>query len=138
MNELTWKLAKPLAEDTAIRKLEKDLGRVLPEDYVECVMKNNAGYPSLKKFATVSAVEHICNNLLSFDEKKDVNIFNTYESVVASSENKMLLPFAADPFGNYICFDFSGATVKVVFWQHETNETELVCTTFAAFIAKLC
>lgn len=137
MSELTWKLAKPLANDTAIKKLEKIIERSLPTDYVECVMKNNAGYPSLKKFDTVSSAAHICNNLLSFDEKKEVNIFNIYESLVASTGNKMLLPFAADPFGNYVCFDFLGETVKVVFWLHETDETELICATFAGFAANL-
>lgn len=137
MSKLTWKVSRPLSDKHQIKKLEEILGVTMPDDYIECVMKNNAGYPSLKIFTTDVENEHVFNNLLTFDESKSVNIFNTYKSVLAASGNKELLPFAEDPFGNYICFDFSESSVKIVYWEHETQKTETVCTTFTEFLAKL-
>lgn len=137
MNELTWKVVRPLTDKTLIKKLERIVGVAMPNDYIECVMENNAGYPSLKGFVTVAGNERVFNNLLTFDESKGVNIFNTYKSVLAATGNKTLLPFAEDPFGNYICFDFSESMAKVVFWEHETKRTETINETFTGFLAKL-
>ena len=137
MSELTWKVVRPLQDRAPIRKLEEIIGIILPDDYVKCVMNNNAGYPTLEKFETVNGMERIFNNLLSFDEKKNVNIFNTYNSIFALTGNKMLLPIAEDPFGNYICIDFSNSEMKVVFWEHETNTLEAVSATFSELLSKL-
>ena len=137
MSELTWKVVRPLLDRAPIKKLEEVVGVAIPEDFIECVVRNNAGYPSHERFETAEGIEHICNNLLSFDEKKNVNIYNTYDSIIALTGNKLLLPFAEDPFGNYICFDFSGSDVKVVFWEHETKKIEVVSSTFNEFLAKL-
>lgn len=137
MGELTWKVARPLSDRAPICKLEEVIGVALPDEYVECVMKNNAGYPSLTRFKTAEGVEHMVDMLLSFDEKKSVNIYNTYQSMLASTGNKWLLPIAEDPFGNYICFIFLGSGTKVVFWDHETGKVETISATFAEFLAKL-
>ena len=137
MNELTWKVARPLTDEAPIRKLEELIGTNLPNDYVECVMKNNAGYPSLEIFKTSTGIERIFNNLLTFDESKKANIFQTYESLCVTTENRTLLPFAEDSFGNYICFDFSGSNMRVVFWEHETQRIEIISSTFTEFLTKL-
>ena len=36
-------------------------------------------------------------------------------------QNKELIPFAKDPFGNYICLSLKDGTVR--FWDHEDHET---------------
>lgn len=137
MSGLTWKVTRPLSDRTPINKLEEIVGIVLPDDYVECVMENNSGYPSFEQFETVEGIRHIFNNLLSFDEKKKVNVYNTYASVYALTGNPKLLPIAEDPFGNYICFDFSGSEKRVVFWEHETKKIETICLTFTEFLENL-
>ncbi|MCL2797367.1 MAG: SMI1/KNR4 family protein [Firmicutes bacterium] len=136
MNELEWKVARPLVDKTPIEKFEKMIGAIMPNDYVECAVKNNAGYPVQEVFLTESGVEHVFNNLLSFDESKRMNIFKTYESARTVTGNKGLVPFASDSFGNYICFDFASGA-KVVFWDHETNKIDPVCSTFTELLAKL-
>jgi len=137
MSELIWKITRPLAESAPVEKLEKITDITFPKDYVDCVMENNAGYPSLKVFRTNLGDERIINNLLTFDESKDVNIFNTYESLFAATGIKALIPIAEDPFGSYMCFDFSESTAKVVFWEHETNRIDAVSDTFTGFIDML-
>jgi len=137
MNELEWFLVNPLEGEAQIKKFE-DIARInFPDDFVNCIKKNNAGYPLFKNFETLTGDNHICNNLLTFDEKKKVNIFNVYRNVFSIRETTPLVPFAEDPFGNYICFDFSESTAKIIFWHHETNKTEKVCDTFTEFLAKL-
>lgn len=137
MSGLMWKIVRPLTDDSLIKKLEKTIGFRLPADFVECVRKNNAGYPSLKSFETQSGVEHVFNNLLTLDDKKEVNVFNTYEAVLGVSGNKALLPIAEDPFGNYICFDFSAQPAHVVYWSHETKASETIADSFASLLAQL-
>ena len=137
MNELLWKITRPLTDESLIEKLETKICVKLPNDFIECVLKNNAGYPTLKSFKTGNGMEHVFNNLLTFDENKGINIFNTYGNILIHTKNKLLLPFAEDPFGNYICFDFSKETVSIVFWYHETNQIEIVCGTFTEFLTKL-
>ena len=50
-------------------------------------------------------------------------------------EDKNLMPFAADPFGNYICFDRNEG--KVAFWDHETNASSSTGQTMSAFLEGL-
>ena len=137
MNELSWKFTKPLVGKTSIIKLEKILGIILPDDFISCVMLNNAGYPSLQNFETSSGVDHLFSRLLSLDEQSAVNIFNTYDTMFSINGIENLLPFAGDPFGNYICYDFSEPILKIVFFDHETCEVDSICQTFSELIGKL-
>jgi hypothetical protein len=137
MAELSWKIARPLSDERLINKLAETIGATLPNDYVECVRKNNAGYPSLKSFNTQNGVEHVFNNLLTLDDQKEVNVFSTYEVVSAASGKNTLLPIAEDPFGNYICLDFSMQPARVVFWEHETKSTEDIDDDFSSLLEQL-
>jgi len=137
MDKLIWELTYKLSDDTKIKDLEKIAGISLPSDYIDCVLENNEGYPSLKVFKTQRGVKHIFNNLLSLDESEDENVFKTYQFIFEEMERKDIIPFARDSFGNYICFDFSESAGKVVFWDNETNTLDVVSETFTELIDML-
>ena len=56
--------------------------------------------------------------ILSFNKnEEDTDTVFTALSII---EDKNLMPFAIDSFGNYICLDLSKD--NVVFWDHETDD----------------
>ena len=137
MKGLVWELASKLNDNTQIDKLNGMVGGLLPSDYIDCVLENNAGYPSLNTFENQTGTQHVFNNLLPLDDSEDENIFNIYLFISEETERKDILPFARDSFGNYICFDFSGHPATVVFWNHETNDIDIVCESFTDLINML-
>ena len=50
-------------------------------------------------------------------------------------DDKNLLPFAIDPFGNFICLDIKDNTV--VYWNHEINEVSSTGKNLSEFIESL-
>ncbi len=77
MSELEWKLAYPLDDDSAIRKIEGIIGKKLPNEFCEVIIKNNEASPSKSNLKTGTGAEHVFCNLISFNE--DTNVFNTLE-----------------------------------------------------------
>ena len=62
-----------LDEDRII-EVEKLFGFKLPNDYKQCIIKNNGGYPEPNVFDSDDGrVEAVFNNLISFTDK-DINI----------------------------------------------------------------
>ena len=137
MHVNNWKYVKPLDDISLIRKLENKMERTLPNDYVEFVIKHHAGRPSANLFKTLNGDERVFLRLISFDESQYVNMFTTFESFSSYVDATHLLPFANDPFGNYICFDFSENPAEVVFWDHETNKLDTVSKTFTDLVCML-
>ena len=60
-----------------------------------------------------------------------------YESLLDDTEDKDLLPIADDPFGNLICYKFTGENGRIVFWDHETDEIDDVADSFSELLSKL-
>ena len=63
--------------------------------------------------------ERVFGNLLSFDENSDeyiVEVYNDFNGTLP----KELIPFAFDPAGNLICFDYKiMKKIQLLFWEHE-------------------
>ena len=137
MSTLTWQFIDKLENDSSIYKLEKAINVKLPFDYVNCVKENNAGFPSLKTFNTVQGTERVFSNLLSLNSDDDEDIFQSYQFILDETDRKDILPFARDSFGNYICFDFSDNSAKVVFWNHENKTFDDVSNSFIELLNML-
>ena len=136
MENIAWKVTRPLPDDTGIKTFEEKTGHKLPTDYFECVLINNAGYPNPERVKSAKGDERVLNGLLNYDQHKKANIFSTYETFVQSTGRKDIVPFANDPFGNYFCFDFA-QSISVVFWKHETNTVEEICDSFTNLLELL-
>lgn len=68
-------------------------------------MKNDGGYTKPNRF-DFNDNEEVFNNLLSFDEEDCSNIIDTYNDIKDRLIGRVI-PFAEDPFGNMICFDYT-------------------------------
>lgn len=137
MNNITWKFGSKLEDATPIKALETAIKVSLPVDYVKCVSENNAGYPSLNVFETEQGEKHIFSDLLSLIESDDDNVYEVYKSVSNRLDRQDIVPFAADPFGNFLCFDFSETPTSIVFWNHEVNRLNAVAKSFTNLINML-
>ena len=134
---ITWNYVNKLSNREEIGELESMLNKSLPVDYTECILENNGGYPSLHVFETETGMNRVFGGLLSLIEDDDDNIHDAYSTVSDRLDREDVLPFAVDPAGNYICFDFSANPASVVFWEHETNNLDKVSDTFNALINML-
>ena len=83
------------------------------------------------------------NNLLTFDLDSEYSILKIFSTLKSRLVEKVF-PFARDPFGNYICFDYrSGGDPTIVFWEHEAasidNDSAIskVCDSFSELLDML-
>lgn len=139
---LIWICENESVETTSISKVEDIFGIEFPRDYVECIIKNNGGYPKPNRF-NLNGNEEVFNNFLSFDEEDSSNIINAYNDVKDRLIEKVI-PFAEDPFGNLLCFDYRNSEQPIiVFWEHEKafnnkeNAISFICNTFSELLNML-
>ena len=119
----TWRHGSIVSEGI-IRGVERKLGVQFPQEYRDLVKKNNGGYPKNKIFDTSKSKEHVLNNLIPIEKISD------YKRYLP----KDLIPFGADPFGNYLCFTKKWG---IVYWLHETDEVRYVAPGFLEFLDSL-
>ena len=141
-NNLRWICENDSVETTTISKVEAIFGIEFPRDYVECIIKNDGGYPKPNRFL-LNGNEEVFNNLLSFDEEDSSNMIVTYNDVKDRLIEKVI-PFAEDPFGNLLCFDYrNNKQPTIVFWEHEKafynkeTATSYLCDSFTDLISML-
>ena len=136
MSKLTWKYIHPFNDDGPIAKVEKIFETKLPEDFVCLIKEYNAGYPSMRVFEAGDAKSRVFSNLLSFDEKHDNNVFSTLILLREQGVDN-ILPFAEDPFGNFIGFLKEAEKLPIVFLELETNKTTYIADSISLFLEKL-
>lgn len=127
-----------------IKMLEDEYGVVFPETYKKIVLEFNEGYPNPNCFDLGREKGKVFESLLSINKEDDINIFDFSEDVSPYEGNK-LIAFGSDPFGNYLCFDYSETNVAptIVFYDHEkayeveSYKAEFVSKNFDDFLSML-
>lgn len=128
-----WRYIKPLATESLISETEEKLSYKFVGPYVDFVKKYNGSRPPISVFSTSTSQEKTIKSFLSFNPDDAENIIRLNKGVAEISA--MLIAFAIDNFGNYICFDKKNH--KVLFLDFETGETELIDETFSGFLLKI-
>jgi hypothetical protein len=131
MTEITWKYVKPLINIGAIEEFEKKANISLPLDLKECIKANNGGRPSYSIFDTANSKGRVFKALISFNELDVENIYKFFP--IKESQFNDLIPFASDPFGNYLCLQ----DTKIVLYLHETAKLEFISNSFTGLLEKL-
>ncbi|MGH0796950.1 hypothetical protein BWGOE3_09610 [Bacillus mycoides] len=95
------------------------IGVRFSEDYIECVMVNN-GSAVMPYVFEVNKVRRVFGTLLSYDNSSSEYILKVYDNYKDTLPSEVI-PFAFDPVGNLICFDYKNHEDNpiVVFWEHE-------------------
>jgi cell wall assembly regulator SMI1 len=133
---IKWMQTEGTLDDSVIHSMENRFGVIFPEDYKACVKLHNGGYPSPDSFGGEDGDSMVFNNLISFtDDYLNMGMF------VEEFKEDRVLPFARDPFGNHICFDYrhTDRNPTIVFWDAEEglDFLEPVCETFTALLDQL-
>ena len=132
-----WLFSGESLDENKINKVERLFGLKLPTDYKLCIMKNNGGFPEPNIFdCDDGRIEAVFNNLISFtDENLNIKMFAEFSS-------QKLFPFARDPFGDLLCFDYSEneKSPKVVYYNFDENGSKSitsVCQSFTDLLSRL-
>ncbi|EPX9362362.1 SMI1/KNR4 family protein [Aeromonas veronii] len=128
-----WRYIKPLETENLILEVEEKLGCKFTDSYVDFVKKYNGSRPPVSVFTTSSLQEKTIKSFLSFNPSDVENIVKLNKAVAGIS--KLLVAFAIDNFGNYICFDRNNH--MVFFLDFETGKTEFIDKTFSDFLLKI-
>lgn len=130
--EQIWKYKIDMKDLQAFAEVEKLRGIRIPEELKSFVAEHNAATPSLHHFM-VGATERVFGAVLSF-EKNETEADTVYPALEAV-EDKNLLPFAIDPFGNYICYQLDKK--QIVYWNHEDDAATTTGKGLKEFIESL-
>lgn len=134
MGLIKWIFTEEPLDEIKIGEVENSFGFNLPDDYKQCIMKKNGGFPEPNNFdCDDGRIEAVFNNLISFTNK-DLNIKMFYEF-----SSQKLIPFAKDPFGNLLCFDYryNEKSPKIVFYDCEETTITPVCDSFTDLLERL-
>lgn len=141
--QVQWLFCKEPATREQVESVGRRLGVRLPDDYASLVQRVNGGQPDHDAFDIEGRFEAVLNRLLPIGEQHPGNMELT-AARLAERLPRGIVPFADDPFGNFICFDYRyGNRPVVVFWDHERAETEpdravsFICASFTELIGKL-
>ncbi len=143
-SDLTWQDCRPSLSEEAIGSVEERLNVRLPADYVECVIQCDGGWPNPHHFSypdpSLGAVETSLGRFLSLDSSKAGSLLDVVDWL-SDQLPSGVVPFADEPGGDFICFDFrTSATPSVVYWMHERNGDEAIAQlapNFSAFLDQL-
>ncbi|AJS61117.1 SMI1/KNR4 family protein [Paenibacillus sp. IHBB 10380] len=114
-----WELAFGKITKNQVTEVENEFNVKLPQEYVKIVMEFDGATVNPNVF-DVQGIVKVFGGLLSFTyEVEGENIVEVYKEIKDRVPSKVF-PFASDPAGNYICFDYRNAEQpKIVFWEHE-------------------
>jgi hypothetical protein len=130
-----------------IRFVEKTLCIHYPSNYITCVMRHNGAYVIPGAIDVPGRGISVLNHLLSLSRNKGRGnyVLDTFEAI-RDRLPTLVIPFGADPFGNYFCFNFAdtrSGEPAVVFWDHEKAFSSVkssaicVCASINDFLMRL-
>lgn len=129
---MDWKYKIDVANQDVFPEIEKKYGITISEELRALILTANAATPSKFNFL-LGTTEKVLGAILSFN--KGETDTDTVFSALSAIEDRSLVPFAIDPFGNYICY--SNNDNKVVFWDHETSGISSTEKDLSAFLESL-
>lgn len=129
---MNWHYKIDFKDESVFGEIEKERKITIPQELKDLIVEANAATPEKYNYM-IGFTERVVGAILSFnkDEKEADSIYTALSAI----EDKNLLPFAVDPFGNFICLSLSDN--KVVLYDHETNEVSSTDKTIKEFVDSL-
>lgn len=117
---MKWRKVIQLKNKNSIRKVENEFEIKFPLDFIELIIKHNAGIPIPSTFDTERIKGKDFGELLNFNLNESFNVIHEY-NLIKNRIPEKVFPFAGDAGGNYLCFDFreDENDPLIRFWDHE-------------------
>ena len=113
-----WKYKIDISCNCVFGEIEKEYGVKFSDELKAFIAEYNAATPEKHRFM-VGTTERVFGAVLSVNKgETDTDSIYTALDVI---NDKDIIPFAIDPFGNYICYSSKDSTI--LYWNHETNTT---------------
>jgi cell wall assembly regulator SMI1 len=117
---------EPITEDK-LSQFEKELGRQLPQDYRQFLLRHNGGKPNPGKFSVdIDGFRNttVVQRFLGFHDT-DADSFSRYSKIYENRIPDNLLPIATELSVDLICISINGDDYgKVYYWDHNWEVTE--------------
>jgi cell wall assembly regulator SMI1 len=130
---MNWLQGKKDCSLENIKHIEDSLSIKLPQNFITVLLSNDGAYPEKNLYDFGNEKEKIVQCLLSC--KNDSN------SILVAAQRigkKNIVPFMKDPFGNYICFQFTNLQdYEIILWDHDTEITYKITDSFENFVNML-
>lgn len=134
---MEWKFKKNSLNKSEINLIENELSVKLPTDFINLITEYNGARPSLISFDIKDEKEKVFDALIDFSPNSKNNVIEIYNRL-KKNNNKKIIPFGEDGFGNYICFQYQNSeNPNVVFFNHENNQVKHIADNFKDFIEML-
>ena len=127
-----WKYKIDVNYSGVFEEIENEYGVAFSDELKSFIAEHNAATPEKYHFK-VGATERVFGAVLSVNE--DETDTDSIYTALDIAYDKSIIPFAIDPFGNYICY--SSNDCKVMYWDHENDSMESTDLKLADFIASL-
>lgn len=127
-----WRYKIDLKDNSVFKKIEVNKGIVIPKEIKEFIIEHNGESPD-DNCIVINGTERVLDSVLSFNEE-ELDAVN-FDSAFNSINNKNLIPFAVDPFGNYYCFSL--VHESVCYFKHEEQKIEITNYSIKKFIENL-
>lgn len=129
---VTWKYKIDIINTSVFDEIGRERGISFPHELSKFIIQTNAATPSSYNFMAGNN-ERVFGAVLSFNRgEADTDSVFTALSVI---DDKNLIPFGIDPFGNYICYSLNDQ--KIVFWDHETGNITSTESSLTEFVNSL-
>lgn len=135
---LAWRFVKGKVGYEDIMRLEGLFQVKFPELYTAMVLACHGGRPQPNRFDTEHAKGYVFKSLLPITNRYASNMMDVH-AWIGDRLPAGCIPFASDPSGNYICFDFMASSREplVVLWNHETGKCEGTAKSIEQFMLHL-
>ena len=127
-----WKYKIDISCNGVFGEIEKKYGIKFSDELKAFITEYNAATPEKHRFM-VGTTERVFGAVLSVNKgETDTDSIYTALDVI---NDKDIIPFAIDPFGNYICYSTNDGIV--MYWDHENDTTASTNLNLSDFIASL-
>ncbi|ARU61424.1 hypothetical protein CBW65_10725 [Tumebacillus avium] len=142
--DLEWIVLEDRVTDADIARVEELFKIQFPKDFIECALVNHGGHPEKDVFDFGQHIGKVFGFMLSFNPESSLYLPNVYNNVLDRLADHVY-PFADDPGGNLLCFDYrrDKDNPTIVYWDHEVAFLDAekglypVCDTFTELLHKL-
>src|SRR5262245_229696 len=105
MGKIVWDFHEEPVDYSKILSVANDLGVTFSTDYVECVLENHGASPFPNVFDIEIAEGFVFGALLNFIDGASESVISAL-GMVSDALPSYVIPFAKDPGGNLLCFDY--------------------------------